>query len=171
MSEEVPGPVQLEEQLCYSVYSAGMAIQRLYKPLLDALGLTYPQYLVMNVMWRDDAQTVGAIAQLLALESSTLTPLLKRLEAAGLVKRTRNPDNERQVIVALTPEGSALRSKAGCLGTALLHASGETPAELSELNERVRRLRDTVYQQIGRWGASPQPEDAEADSGDQPVAG
>lgn len=153
MSEEVPGPVQLEEQLCYSVYSAGMAIQRLYKPLLDALGLTYPQYLVMNVMWRDDAQTVGAIAQLLALESSTLTPLLKRLEAAGLVKRTRNPDNERQVVVALTDEGRALRSQAGCLGDTLLETSGHTPAQLGEVNQQVRQLRDDIYRTLGSWAA------------------
>lgn len=157
-TKESLGPVQLEDQLCYAVYSAGMAIQRLYKPLLDALGLTYPQYLVMNVLWRSDSQTVGAIAQQLALESSTLTPLLKRLEAAGLVQRSRNPGNERQVIIALTRAGAAMRGQAGCLGNALLRASGETPAELGELNQRVRQLRDRVYQQIGKWGVPGQSE-------------
>ncbi len=153
MTDDGTGPIRLEDQLCYAVYSAGIAIQRLYKPLLDALGLTYPQYLVMNVIWRRDDQTVGAIAQQLALESSTLTPLLKRLEAAGLVKRSRNPGNERQVLISLTPAGAALKAKAGCLGSTLLEASGETPAELGDLNRRVRHLRDTVYEQLGRWGA------------------
>jgi DNA-binding MarR family transcriptional regulator len=170
MTNKAPEPVQLEDQLCYSVYSAGMAIQRLYKPLLDSLGLTYPQYLVMNVIWRDDAQTVGTIAQRLALESSTLTPLLKRLEVAGLVKRSRNPDNERQVIISLTPQGAALRTKAGCLGNALLEASGETPAELGELNQRVRQLRDTVYEKIGKWGGSITADDVPPAADDQPAA-
>lgn len=142
------GPVPLDEQLCYAVYSAGMAIQRLYKPLLDQLGLTYPQYLVLNVLWNEDQQTVGRIAEKLALESSTLTPLLKRLEAAGLLRRVRNPDNERQVLVSLTSEGRAIRGDAGCLGNALLATSGETAAELGEINQRMRQLRDAIYSQI-----------------------
>ena len=87
MTDEKQGPVPLDNQLCYTIYSTGMAIQRLYKPLLDELGLTYPQFLVLNVLWAEDSQTVGTIAEKLALESSTLTPLLKRLEAAGLVDR------------------------------------------------------------------------------------
>ena len=144
-------PVPLDDQLCYAIYSAGMAIQRVYKPLLDELGLTYPQYLVLNVLWREDRQTVGGIAEKLALESSTLTPLLKRLEVAGLLRRTRNPDNERQVVVELTEQGQALRSRAGCLGEALLSASGQTLAHLGELNRDVRNLRDAIYAHIGGW--------------------
>jgi DNA-binding MarR family transcriptional regulator len=144
-------PVPLDDQVCYAIYSAGMAIQRLYKPWLDQLGLTYPQYLVLNVLWRDDEQTVGGIAEKLALESSTLTPLLKRLEAAGLLRRTRNPDNERQVVIALTPEGRALQSRAGCLGDALLESSGQTPRELGSLNGEIRQLRDSIYAKIGGW--------------------
>lgn len=144
-------PVPLDDQVCYAIYSAGMAIQRLYKPLLDKLGLTYPQYLVLNVLWRSDEQTVGGIAEKLALESSTLTPLLKRLEAAGFLRRTRNPDNERQVVIALTPEGRALQSKAGCLGDALLESSGRTPGALGALNHEVRQLRDNIYAKIGGW--------------------
>jgi DNA-binding MarR family transcriptional regulator len=128
-----------------------MAIQRVYKPFLDQLGLTYPQYLVLNVLWAEDEQTVGAIAEKLALESSTLTPLLKRLEVAGLVKRTRNPQNERQVVVRLTDAGIAIRSKAGCLGNALLGASLQSPNDLSDLNRDVRRLRDAIYSQLGGW--------------------
>lgn len=151
MSKTVNALLPLDDQLCYAIYSAGIAIQRAYKPLLDALGLTYPQYLVLNILWREDAQTVGGIADQLALESSTLTPLLKRLEAGGLVRRTRNPENERQVIVALTDAGRALQSKAGCVGETLLTASGQEPAELGRLNREVRRLRDAIYGHIGGW--------------------
>lgn len=151
MADKGKGPVPLDDQLCYAIYSATIAIQRLYKPLLDGLGLTYPQYLVLNVLWSRDGQTVGGIADRLALESSTLTPLLKRLETAGLVLRTRNPDNERQVIIQLTEEGRALKSQAGCLGDSLLVTSGQSPAELGTLNQGVKRLRDAIYSQVGGW--------------------
>jgi len=147
-------PLPLDEQLCYAIYSAGMAVQRLYKPLLDELGLTYPQYLVLNVLWREDSQTVGRIAESLALESSTLTPLLKRLEAGGLVRRARNPDNERQVVVALTDAGRDLRSRAGCLGDALIGTSGQAPAQLNAMAAELRRLRDAIYAQTGGWNVS-----------------
>jgi DNA-binding MarR family transcriptional regulator len=145
----------LEDQLCYGLYSASMAIQRLYKPLLDTLGLTYPQYLVLNILWREDGQTVGRIAERLALESSTLTPLLKRLEAADLVQRTRNPKDERQVIVALTPAGRELLTRTGCLGETLLASSGQSVEQLKELNTMVRELRDALYAQIGGWNPGP----------------
>jgi DNA-binding MarR family transcriptional regulator len=138
----------MEDQLCFTVYSTGMAIQRAYKPLLDDLGVTYPQYLVMNVLWREDGRTVGDIADELALEPSTMTPLLKRLEVAGLVRRARNPANERQVVITLTSEGQALRERAGCLGEALLDASGQTMPELSDLNIRLKSLRDAVYESL-----------------------
>lgn len=147
-------PVPLEDQLCFSIYSAEMAIQRTYKPFLDELGLTYPQYLVLNVLWRDDAQTVGGIAQRLALEPSTLTPLLKRMEAAGLVRRARNPEDERQVIVALTPEGDRLRFRAGCVNDSLLAASGQSPGSLAELNRLVLQLRDAIYAHTGASDAA-----------------
>ena len=148
------GPVPLQDQLCYSIYSANMAIQRAYKPLLDELGLTYPQYLVLNVLWSEDRRPVGVIADQLGLESSTLTPLLKRLEEAGLVRRTRNAENERQVLVELTEPGRALRARAGCLGEALLSVSGETAPRLAALNTHVRRLRDAIYARIGGWNLS-----------------
>jgi MarR family transcriptional regulator, organic hydroperoxide resistance regulator len=144
-------PLPLDDQLCYAIYSAGMAIQRVYKPLLDDLGLTYPQYLVLNVLWREDKLTVGSIAERLALESSTLTPMLKRLEAAGLLRRTRNPANERQVVVALTDKGRELRSRAGCLADALLSSSGRSPAHLNQINRDVRELRDAIYEHTGVW--------------------
>ncbi|WP_027136295.1 MarR family winged helix-turn-helix transcriptional regulator [Geminicoccus roseus] len=151
MTKDTAGPVPLDDQLCFAIYSTGIAIQRAYKPLLDGLGLTYPQYLVLNVLWREDRQTVGGIAEQLALEPSTLTPLLKRLEAAGLVRRTRNPGNERQVVVELTGKGRDLRGRAGCLGEALLAASNQSPAELGRLNRDIKRLRDAIYRQAGSW--------------------
>jgi DNA-binding MarR family transcriptional regulator len=144
-------PPPLDDQICYAIYSAGIAIQRIYKPLLDELGLTYPQYLVMNVLWREDSQTVGAIAEHLALEPSTLTPLLKRLETSGFVTRTRNPENERQVVIALAEAGRGLRARAGCLGQALLEASGRSSAELGQMKSEIKALRDAIYSEIGGW--------------------
>ena len=152
-------PLPFEDHLCYAIYSAGMAIQRVYKPLLDELGLTYPQYLVLNVLWSEDNQTVGGIAERLALESSTLTPLLKRLETAGLVRRTRNPQNERQVVVALTEEGRAIRSRTTCLGAGLLEASGDTPGHLGKLNREIRQFRDSIYGHIGGWSPDQRSDD------------
>ena len=134
----------LDQLLCFSVYSASMAISRTYKPLLDQLGITYPQYLVLNVLWEEDGKTVGSIADRLALESSTVTPLVKRLEAASLVTRTRRQDDERRVIVSLTPSGRELREKSGCLGEALLAKSGMPPKELIALTQEVQRLRDAL---------------------------
>lgn len=148
MTDQAAVPVSLEDQLCYAIYSTGIAIQRAYKPLLDKLGLTYPQYLALNLLWQDDEQNVGEMAGKLALESSTLTPILKRLEAAGLVKRTRNPANERQVIVMLTPQGKAMRYDAVCLNDALLELSGQTPANLARLNRDIVGLRDAIYGRI-----------------------
>ena len=150
-AKKLNNPLPLDDQLCYAIYSAGMAIQRVYKPLLDDLGLTYPQYLVLNVLWREDKLTVGSIAERLALESSTVTPLLKRLEVAGLLRRTRNPANERQVVVALTDKGRELRSRAGCLADALLSSSGQSPAHLNQINRDVRELRDAIYEHTGVW--------------------
>jgi DNA-binding MarR family transcriptional regulator len=150
-AKKLNNPLPLDDQLCYAIYSAGMAIQRVYKPLLDDLGLTYPQYLALNVLWREDKLTVGSIAERLALESSTLTPLLKRLEAAGLLRRTRSPANERQVVVALTDKGRELRSRAGCLADALLSSSGQSPAHLNQINRDVRELRDAIYEHTGIW--------------------
>jgi MarR family transcriptional regulator, organic hydroperoxide resistance regulator len=145
------GPISLDDQVCYAIYSAGMAIQRAYKPVLDELGLTYPQYLVLNVLWRSDGQPVGRIAEQLALESSTLTPLLKRLEAAGLIVRTRNPNNERQVVVTLTQQGQALKPRAACVGERLLSTSGHSMEALGQLNAQMRQLRDSIYDSIGGW--------------------
>ena len=133
-------PPPLKDHLCLAIYNAGMTIQRLYKPLLDELGITYPQYLVMNLLWTEAPRTVGDLAAALDLESSTLTPLLKRLEAHGLVLRRRNPENEREVHVAPTQKGLALRQQAGCVSRALVGKSGMSDAELSDLNWSLRDL-------------------------------
>ena len=104
-------PLLLGNQLCFAVYSTAHAFNRAYKPLLDRLGLTYPQYLVMLVLWERDGVPVKDIGERLLLDSGTLTPLLKRLEAAELVKRSRSTEDERQVLIALTSQGQALRGK------------------------------------------------------------
>ena len=135
-------PLPLDRQLGFGLYSAFMAVSRTYKPWLDALDLTYPQYLVMCVLWEEDDQTIGAIAARLDLEPSTITPLVKRLEAAGHVVRQRNPADERQVRVSLTKEGRGVRAKTRSLADALYKKSRMTPAEVADLNERVKALRD-----------------------------
>jgi DNA-binding MarR family transcriptional regulator len=131
----------LEDQLCFSLYATSMAINRIYKPLLDRLGITYPQYLVLSALWEEDGRTVGAIAERLSLESSTITPLVKRLEAASLVTRARQADDERRVLVSLTDRGRALKEESRCLGEALFTRSGMKPGELIALNREVLRLR------------------------------
>ena len=102
----------LDQQLCFALYSANLAMHKVYRPLLNALGLTYPQYLVMLVLWEEDALTVSAVGERLYLDSATLTPLLKRLETAGLLTRTRAEDDERQVVIELTAKGRHLRQGA-----------------------------------------------------------
>jgi MarR family transcriptional regulator, organic hydroperoxide resistance regulator len=113
-------PQRLDNQICFAVYSAAHAFNRVYKPLLDRLGLTYPQYLVMLVLWERDDVPVKDIGEKLFLDSGTLTPLLKRLEAAHLVKRTRSREDERQVLIALTPQGHALKEKARAVPQSIL---------------------------------------------------
>jgi DNA-binding MarR family transcriptional regulator len=137
-----PFPLPLDRQLGFSLYGAFMAVNRTYKPWLDRLGLTYPQYLVLSVLWEADDQTIGGIAQHLDLEPSTITPLMKRLEAAGHVVRKRNPADERQVRVSLTDQGRAVRAETRDLANALFDKSGMTVDALMELNTRVQALRD-----------------------------
>lgn len=134
----------LDEQLCFSLYAASMAVSRAYKPLLDTIGITYPQYLVLHALWEQDGRTIGAIAGRLALESSTVTPLVKRLEAAGHVARQRNPHDERQVHVTLTDSGRALRRQCGCLAEELVARSGMSLAQLAALNQQIATLREAL---------------------------
>ncbi|MFG1301302.1 MarR family transcriptional regulator [Xanthobacter sp. V3C-3] len=130
--------------LCFAFYSASHAFTRLYKPLLDELGLTYPQYLVMVALWEEDGQAVGGIGQKLGLESSTLTPLIKRLEGLGLVTRSRDAADERVVRVRLTAAGSALKEKARRIPGCILGATGLEPAEAVRLMREVVRLREAI---------------------------
>jgi DNA-binding MarR family transcriptional regulator len=136
--------IPLESQLCFSLYAATIAINRLYKPMLDGLGITYPQYLVLSALWEEDGRTIGAIADRLALEPSTITPLVKRLEQAGFVGRKRNPADERQVLVRLAAKGEAVRTETCCLNNALLDRSGLTVEQLIALNRKVLALRDAI---------------------------
>jgi MarR family transcriptional regulator, organic hydroperoxide resistance regulator len=136
--------IPLDSQLCFSLYGASISINRTYKPLLDALGLTYPQYLVLSVLWEKDGETIGAIAERLALEPSTITPLVKRLEQSGFVERERNPDDERQVLVHLTRKGKGMREQTACLTQTLLEKSGMTVPEILDLNRKVQALRDAM---------------------------
>jgi DNA-binding MarR family transcriptional regulator len=139
----------LDNQLCFTLYATSMAINRTYKPMLDEMGITYPQYLVLSVLWEKDNQPVGVIADRLLLESSTLTPLLKRLEAAGMVERTRNPQDERQVLISLTDKGLALREQSICLAETMLETSGLSFGEIGALNEQMRSLRDSIVKALG----------------------
>ena len=139
-----PEPIPLDSQLCFSLYATTIAINRTYKPMLDELGITYPQYLVLSALWEEDGQTIGAIATRLNLEPSTITPLVKRLELAGFLGRQRNPDDERQVQVTLTPKGRDLRAKTACLTETLLRKSGLTVDQIIALNQQVQALRDAL---------------------------
>lgn len=136
--------LRLGEFLCFAVYSANHAFNRVYKPLLGALGLTYPQYLAMVALWEQDDQTVGGLGARLFLESSTLTPLIKRLEADGLVTRARDAEDERVVRVRLTAAGRDLRAKAEAVPGCILDASGLDAAGLARLRDQISALRDTL---------------------------
>ena len=136
--------LKLDDFLCFAVYSASHAFSRVYKPMLDQLGLTYPQYLVMVALWENDDQTVGALGDRLSLESNTLTPLLKRLEAAGYVRRDRDPRDERQVRVSLSEAGQALRAEAAKVPPCILDASGLEAAHLSRLRQQITALRGAL---------------------------
>jgi len=141
--------LRLDNQICFAVYSAAHAFNRVYKPLLDRLGLTYPQYLVMLSLWERDGVAVKNIGERLYLDSGTLTPLLKRLEAAGLVKRTRSSEDERQVLIDLTPQGQALKEKARAVPQSILEASDCSVTELVALKSEIVSLRDRLNAALG----------------------
>jgi MarR family transcriptional regulator, organic hydroperoxide resistance regulator len=141
--------LQLDNQICFAIYSTAHAFNRVYKPLLDQLGLTYPQYLVMLVLWERDGVPLKEIGERLFLDSGTLTPLLKRLEAAGFVKRTRSTEDERQVLIALTPKGQALKEKARAVPESILARSACSLGELSSVRTEVVGLRDRLNAALG----------------------
>jgi DNA-binding MarR family transcriptional regulator len=141
--------LRLDNQICFAVYSATHAFNRVYKPLLDRLGLTYPQYLVMLVLWERDGIAVKEIGERLYLDSGTLTPLLKRLEQAGLIKRTRSTEDERQVLIDLTAQGHSLKDKARAVPPSILAASQCSVAELSAMKDEIVALRDRLNAMVG----------------------
>jgi DNA-binding MarR family transcriptional regulator len=149
--QPAPAPVNmlaLENQFCFALYSASHAVTRTYKPLLDRLGLTYPQYLVMLVLWEQDAILVKDIGARLFLDSGTLTPLLKRLAANGLVERRRDAHDERQVRISLSAAGRALRTEALAVPEQLLCASGKEAVALRRLRSDLASVRDDLFKSM-----------------------
>ncbi|MBC3909795.1 MarR family winged helix-turn-helix transcriptional regulator [Undibacterium umbellatum] len=134
----------LENQFCFALYSSSLALTKAYKPILDALGLTYPQYLVMLVLWEQDDVLVKDIGHALFLDSGTLTPLLKRLEANGLLQRHRDKNDERQVRITLTPAGKDLRNAALDIPQKILCASGQSKETLMDLRSQLSDLRNEL---------------------------
>ncbi|MCR1000640.1 MarR family winged helix-turn-helix transcriptional regulator [Serratia rubidaea] len=140
--------LQLDQQMCFALYSANLALHKVYRKLLGQLELTYPQYLVMLVLWERDEITVSDIGERLFLDSATLTPLLKRLEAAGLLVRYRAAADERQVIIALTEAGRALRAKAQSVPEAVMCASDCGLEEVQSLKQQLEKLRGKLLGQV-----------------------
>jgi DNA-binding MarR family transcriptional regulator len=131
----------LDEQFCFALYSTGLAMNKVYRKLLQGLGLTYSQYLVMLILWENDGVTVSDIGARLFLDSATLTPLLKRLETSGLVTRSRSAEDERQVVISLTDKGWEMQSAAEEIYNAVGCATECSPGELSMLKKQLESLR------------------------------
>ncbi|MCZ2859124.1 MarR family winged helix-turn-helix transcriptional regulator [Blastococcus sp. VKM Ac-2987] len=141
----LPAPsAALDDQLCFALYAASRAVTARYRPMLDTIGLTYPQYLVMLLLWEQDNQTVGQLGARLALDSGTLSPLLKRLTAAGLVTRHRRVEDERSVAIALTDAGRAMQDKAEAISEEMIGAIGFDTTEFDDLKSRLRLLTERV---------------------------
>ena len=138
----------LDRQLCFALYSASLAMTKVYKPLLAPLGLTYPQYLVMLALWEGDGQSVSELGDKLALDSGTLTPLLKRLEAQGQLSRERDAQDERRVIVRLTPAGRQLKAQARRVPQEIGRASGCELSEIVDLTRQLTTVRDALARHI-----------------------
>lgn len=136
--------LKLDHQLCFALYSASLAMTKLYKPLLEEMGLTYPQYLAMLVLWENDGVTVSELGERLYLDSGTLTPLLKRLETADLVTRLRDVQDERRVLIRLTAAGRKLKSRAARIPDCVLQATQCDVAEVMALTQQVQTLRDRL---------------------------
>ncbi|EPS3325426.1 TPA: MarR family transcriptional regulator [Acinetobacter baumannii] len=136
--------LKLENQLCFLIYSTNLALNQLYRKLLTPLGITYPQYLVMLVLWEKDEITVSEIGSKLFLESSTLTPILKKLEALQLLNRTRSKEDERQVIITLSEKGKKLKEQAVNIPTHILEASSCNTATLLGLKDQLTQLRTNI---------------------------
>ncbi|WP_274653886.1 MarR family winged helix-turn-helix transcriptional regulator [Paenibacillus humicola] len=136
--------------LCFSLYACSRAISRMYRPLLENMGITYPQYLVLMVLWEHGESTVKELGEALDLDSGTLTPLLKRMEANKLIVRERSKEDERVVVVKLAETGAALKEEADCIPMSLLTASGMTTEEIVRLTESINDLSEKVVRAIGK---------------------
>ncbi len=148
--QPLPNMLALENQFCFALYSASHAMTKTYKPMLDQLGLTYPQYLVMLVLWEQDGILVKEIGARLFLDSGTLTPLLKRLESNGLLQRQRDAHDERQVRIQLSDAGRALRMRAEQIPRQVLCASGQDMAALGRLRSELSGVRDDLVKALGQ---------------------
>jgi DNA-binding MarR family transcriptional regulator len=146
--DDIAREIKLDASICFAAYSASHAFSRFYRPFLDRLGLTYPQFIVMLVLWEKGTTTMKALTEALMLESNTLTPLLKKLEAAGLVERSRNKDDERVLDVAPTEKGMALKLDGQRASVALAMATGETLEGVVELQQRLTRMRENVEKSV-----------------------
>ena len=138
---DLPQALLLDNQLCFALYSTSLAMTKVYKPLLDELGLTYPQYLAMLVLWERDGLMVSELGDRLYLDSGTLTPLLKRLEASGYISRIRAVEDERRVYVTLTSSGRKLKTRAAKVPGCILSASQCSVSELTALTSQIQTLR------------------------------
>jgi DNA-binding MarR family transcriptional regulator len=148
----------LDNQLCFALYSTSLAMTKLYKPLLAPLGLTYPQYIVMLALWEEDGQTVSALGERLALDSGTLTPLLKRLQAQGALSRERDAEDERRVIVRLTPTGRRLKTQARKVPPQIVRATGCELDEVVALTRQLSALREALAAVTQAAGEDAVPE-------------
>lgn len=136
---------RLDHQVCFALYSASRAATAVYRPMLENLGLTYPQYLVMLVLWESEPRGVKELGEELGLDSGTLSPLLKRLEALGFVERSRSGEDERRVAIHLTPAGRALSSNANGIPQHLADAAGLSAEELEQLRTTLARLTEALH--------------------------
>jgi DNA-binding MarR family transcriptional regulator len=143
-------PLELGEFLCFAIYSAGHAFNRVYQPLLKELGLTYPQFIAMVLLWGEDGQTVGELGQQLFLQSNTLTPMLKRLEALGYIKRSRDAKDERQVRISLTEAGRRLHVQASDIVRSVRDATGLQDKQVKQLTKEVDAVRRALERQNSR---------------------
>ncbi|WP_425472162.1 MarR family winged helix-turn-helix transcriptional regulator [Saccharibacillus brassicae] len=134
----------LDSHLCFSLYACSRAIFRMYRPLLDDLNLTYPQYLVLLVLWDCEESSIKELSQVLSLDSGTLTPMLKRMEASGLLERSRSLEDERIVTVRITDKGRELQDRASCIPTSMIESSGLDLQQINTLNETIRTLMASV---------------------------
>jgi DNA-binding MarR family transcriptional regulator len=149
---DLPSPsVALDDQLCFALYAASRAVTARYRPMLDQLGVTYPQYLVLMLLWEEDGQTVGQLGARLALDSGTLSPLLKRLTAAGLVTRHRRADDERSVSIRLTEAGRVLEAPACSISAEMIGALAMNAAEFAQLKTQLR----VITRRLGESAEAP----------------